>query len=347
MDVTREGRVGVRTSRMSVQQLWYGGSPLAFLLLPFSWVFALLASLRRLLYRVGVFSTVRVGKPVIVVGNITVGGVGKTPLVIWLTQALQARGMRPAVVARGYGGAQRDTPLAVTAQSDAQEVGDEAVLVALRTGAIVVVCPDRVRAAQHAIELGADIIVSDDGLQHYRLARGFEIAVLDDERRFGNGFLLPAGPLRESSERLATVDAVVRTVRKGEPGSPLGYAAEFVAHVRVDELRSLTTGETRPLDSFAGQRVHAIAGIGHPDAFFAALRARGLQVDAHPLPDHAHLTPADVQFADQAPVVMTEKDAVKCRAFAHARCWVAPARIELDAQRTLLDVILRKLDSPR
>src|SRR5215831_16978855 len=181
----------------TLQRIWYGRSPLALLLLPLSWVFIALAALRRLLYRSGTLKAVRVAKPVIVVGNITVGGTGKTPLVIWIANALGERGHRVSIVTRGYRGTSPQWPRDVTAESSTSEVGDEAVLLAKCTRAIVVAGRDRVAAAERAIELGAEIVLTDDGLQHYRLARSMEIAVVDAARRFGNGLRMPAGPLRE------------------------------------------------------------------------------------------------------------------------------------------------------
>jgi tetraacyldisaccharide 4'-kinase len=332
-----------------LQRIWYGRSFWAFLLLPLSWLFILAAALRRGLFRLGIFSVRRVPVPVVVVGNITVGGTGKTPFVIWLAQALRERGFNPGVITRGYGGNSADWPCDVTKSSDPVQVGDEAVLLAERLSGIVVAGPDRVRTAHRAIELGANLIVSDDGLQHYSLGRDFEIAVIDAARLFGNEWRLPAGPLRESTRRLRSVEVIVHNFRGDaeDAGRSPGHALEFVMQSRLGAARSLLSGESRPLQSFAGNLVHAIAGIGNPESFFDSLRSHGLKIEARALRDHASIAPQDVQFADAAPVLMTEKDAVKCRAFADERCWAVPLEVELDRGTALLDAIVRKLDSKR
>lgn len=319
----------------TLQRLWYDRRPwwLLVLLLPLTLAFAALAAGRRAGYRMGLFPVKRVNRPVIVVGNISVGGTGKTPLVMWLAQSLQARGQKVGIVTRGYGGSSNRWPREVTAGVTAAEVGDEPAMMAARTGAIVVAGPDRVAAAELAIRRGAEVILSDDGLQHYRLHRDGEIAVIDAQRGLGNGLLLPAGPLRESASRLDGVDLLVSTqrVEGTPPGSSQGWPPALdsvVARMRLREAISLVDGEHRALTAFAGKPVHAVAAIGHPDAFFTALQRLGLQVIAHPLPDHAQLTLADIVFDDAAPVLMTEKDAVKCRGFAQSRHWAV--RMDLD-----------------
>jgi tetraacyldisaccharide 4'-kinase len=319
------------------QRLWYAGEArwMAVLLLPLSWLFALIASVRRAAYGVGLFRSYRVDRPVLVVGNITVGGVGKTPLTIWLASQIAGRGVRVGIVLRGYGGRSPTWPRHVNAATPVEEVGDEAALLAERTSAIVVAGPDRVADARLAIELGAEVVLSDDGLQHYRLARDCEIAVIDELRGLGNGWLLPAGPLRERRTRLNSVNLVVLTRRTtAKPGSTndRGVPGSVTASARLSRATSLATGEVRSLDAFRGARVHAIAAIGHPHAFFDALAACGLRVDSRALPDHAALTPGDLRFADDAPVLMTEKDAVKCRAFADQRLWAVRMDVELSAK---------------
>jgi len=323
----------------TLQRLWYDRRPwwLLVLLLPLTLLFAAIAAGRRAGYRIRLFPVKRVNRPVIVVGNISVGGTGKTPLVMWLAQLLQARGQKVGIVTRGYGGSSNRWPLEVTAGVTAAEVGDEPAMMAARTGAIVVAGPDRVAAAELAIGRGADVILSDDGLQHYRLHRDGEIAVIDAQRGLGNGLLLPAGPLRESASRLGSVDLLVSTQRidGAAPGSSTGSSSAWpaalesvVATMRLREAISLVDGEQRELTVFRGRPVHAVAAIGHPVAFFTALEWLGLQVIAHPLPDHAKLTLADIVFDDAAPVLMTEKDAVKCRGFAQSRHWAV--RMDLD-----------------
>jgi tetraacyldisaccharide 4'-kinase len=319
------------------QRVWYAGQArwTAPVLLPLSWLFALIASVRRAAYGVGLFRSYRVDRPVLVVGNITVGGVGKTPLTIWLASQLAARGVRVGIILRGYGGLSPTWPRHVNRTTPVQEVGDEAALLAQRTSAIVVAGPDRVADAQLAIELGAEVVLSDDGLQHYRLARDCEIAVIDEQRGLGNGRLLPAGPLRERRTRLSSVDLVVltrRTTAKPESANDRGEPGSVTAGARLSRATSLATGEVRSLDAFRGAPVHAIAAIGHPQAFFDALTEQGLNVDSRALPDHAALSPADLSFGDDLPVLMTEKDAVKCRSFADQRFWAVRMDVELNAK---------------
>ena len=258
-------------------------------LLPLSCLFFIVSTLRRAFYGVGVFATRRLSVPVIVVGNVSVGGTGKTPFVIWLANLLGAQGLRVGIVLRGYGGSSATWPRQVNAETSAAEVGDEAVVHATRTGAIVVAGPDRVAAAEFAIKAGATVVISDDGLQHYRLGRDAEICVIDHRRGLGNRWLLPAGPLRESSSRVNETDLVVRTVRGVATDVGLSSGREVMASARLTHAVSLASGEQRLLAEFAASKVHAIAAIGHPDAFFDALRNAGLNVDAHAFADHAEL----------------------------------------------------------
>ena len=352
------------------QRLWYDRAVpwLSLLLLPLAWLFGALVGARRLLFRVGVLRVHRVARPVIVVGNITVGGTGKTPFTIWLAERLRARGLRVGIVLRGYGGRSTRSPQRVHRDSDWQEVGDEAVLLARRTSAIVVACADRVSAARRAIEAGAQVVLSDDGLQHYRLGRDCEIAVIDARRGLGNGRLLPAGPLREPRGRLARVDLTVCTRREApvpaptatrrtpappETGPSRGAATgsgAIHATPKLLDAVAVLDGERRSLESFRGMRVHAVAGIGHPQAFFDALVSMGLQVHGRALPDHARLTPADIAFPDDAPVLMTEKDAVKCRPFADRRHWAVRMELEVTSEdaaavTALLDRVLAEAET--
>ncbi len=324
-----------------VQRMWYGPMhTVSVLLLPLSWLFRGVVSLRRLAYQRGWLRAERVPACVIVVGNLTVGGTGKTPFIIRLAAMLQARGRRVGIINRGYGGQAGDWPRQVMPQTTAAEVGDEAVLLASRTGAIMVSGPDRVAAARKAIELGAQVVLSDDGLQHYRLARDCEIAVVDAGRVFGNGQLLPAGPLREPLGRLAAVSLTVLTRRDptqaeaiggGGEMSPLRGLRHIIATARLQQAVSLVDGSQRPLASFRGRPLQAVAAIGHPEAFFAALRAQGLTVEGRALPDHATLSVSDIASAGNAPVLMTQKDAVKCRGIADERHWEVPLELELSA----------------
>ena len=324
----------------SLQRVWYRPRVgwVAVLLLPLSWLFGLVARLRRAGYRAGWFKTVQVERPVIVVGNITVGGTGKTPFTIWLADALQRRGRRVGIVLRGYGGRSLATPTQVTATTDWREVGDEAVLLARSTRAIVVAGADRVAGARRAIQLGADLVLSDDGLQHYRLGRDGEIAILDAARLLGNGLLLPAGPLREPPSRLAQASCVVLMHKEASEAPPLPEIVaghlHLVANARLRAAQSLQSGELRELASFRHGPVHAVAGIGNPQAFFAALTAAGLEVRAHPMSDHAVLDRADITFPDDAPVLMTEKDAVKCARVADGRHWAVAMDVQMSAADT-------------
>jgi tetraacyldisaccharide 4'-kinase len=333
-----------------LQRVWYERRSQWFslLLLPLSWLFGSVAAVRRAAYRRGWSQSFRVSRPVIVIGNITVGGTGKTPLTIWLAERLRSRGTRVGIVLRGYGGTSTQWPRDVTNETSADEVGDEAVLLARRTGALVVAGPDRVAAANRAIERGADVIVCDDGLQHYRLARDFEIAVIDERRGLGNRRLLPAGPLREPPGRLDSVNLQVLT-RRAQPSSPSNARPNaIVTTPMLGDAVSLGTGDHRSLQSFVGSRVHAIAGIGNPQAFFDALTGLGLTVAAHPLPDHARLAEADIAFGDGAPVLMTEKDAVKCPPGADAsrlaNCWVVRLDVAIsEADAQAIDRLLDRL----
>ena len=304
-------------------KFWYRRGLLAWLLWPASVVFAVFVLTRRVLYWLRILRSVHPGIPVIVVGNLTVGGSGKTPLVIWLAEFLKSKGWTPGIVSRGYG-AKVDSPRAATMASDAKEVGDEPVLLARRAGCPVWVGPDRVRvaAALRGVEPKVDVLILDDGLQHYRIRRDLEIALVD-ARGFGNGFRLPAGPMREGRLRLKTVDAVV---------SHGAEVAGFAMVLEGDAVHRMTDARQRqPLKSFAGQKVHAVAGIGDPTRFFLALGKAGIRVLPHPFPDHHPFTPRDLEFGDGLPVMLTEKDAVKLRGAAQPHWWVLPVSAKLDA----------------
>lgn len=300
---------------------WYSLNPVALLLLPLSWLFCALVALRRAAYRHGWLPSERLPVPVVVVGNITVGGSGKTPLVIWLAHFLRAQGYRPGIISRGYGGLAAQWPQPVDKDSDPRLVGDEPVLIAQRSGCPLAVGPDRVAAARLLLQQhDCDILLSDDGLQHYRLARDVEIAVLDGQRRLGNGFCLPAGPLREAPERLRGVD-----LRVGNGAAEQGEHLMTLQPAGVVHLRD---GTRRSLEDFRGSEVHAVAGIGYPARFFQLLRGQGINVVEHAFPDHYRYSVADVQFGDGLPVLMTEKDGVKCRRYDDEQLWV----VAVDAQ---------------
>ena len=293
------------------------------LLAPLGWVFRGAVALRRAAYRARVVPPVHPGVPVIVVGNITVGGTGKTPLVIALVELLRGAGYKPAVVSRGYGGSARRWPQQVRPDSDPYTVGDEAVVIARRGRCPMAVGPDRIAAARALVEQGdCNIIVSDDGLQHYALARDVEIAVIDGVRRLGNGRCLPAGPLREPAGRLATVDYVVAN------GAAL--SGEIPMKLTPGDVRSVQDPSlSEPLQALRGERVHAVAGIGNPERFFRQLEGLGMTVVPHPFPDHHRYQPADLDFAGDEPVIMTEKDAVKWRRYARGNHGYLPVTAEL------------------
>lgn len=301
----------------TLQHRWYEDRPPPWWTLPLAALYGGVVGLRRMLYRRGGLQVQRMPVPVVVVGNLVAGGAGKTPLVIALVEALRARGARPGVVSRGYGGTAR-APTLLGAQPDPDAVGDEPALVKLRTDVPVAVGRNRPAAARLLVADGVDVIVSDDGLQHCALGRDVEICVVDGERRFGNGRLLPAGPLREPPGRLHEVDFVV--CNGGEPQSgeiPMRF-------VLGDAVALAGPARTRPLAEFVGTRVHVVAGIGNPPRFFDSLRKCGIDVVEHPFPDHHRHTEGDLSFGDGLPVLMTEKDAVKCRAFAHPHQWSVP-----------------------
>ncbi|HEV2213602.1 MAG TPA: tetraacyldisaccharide 4'-kinase [Gammaproteobacteria bacterium] len=325
---------------------WYSSRPV-WLLIPLAAVFGALAALRRFAYRSTLLGTASLPVPVLVVGNITVGGTGKTPFVLWLAEALLEQGRRPGIVTRGYGGQAQRWPQVVDAGSEASVVGDEAVLLASRSGLPVAAGPDRVAAARLLLEKhSADIIISDDGLQHYRLARVLEIALLDAERGLGNGWLLPAGPLREPSGRLNSVDIVVL---KQSADAAFSWPRAVGMKLALEEAVNLADGRRLPLKQFAGTRVHALAAIGHPQQFFAGLRGAGIEVLPHALPDHALPSRLDLQPGDGLPVFMTEKDAVKCRHTGLKDLWYVPARAviaEADRAR-VLEAVQGALSGPR
>lgn len=306
---------------------WAGVSWLTLALLPPSLIFSLLVRLRRALYAAGILRSVRLPVPVVVVGNIAAGGAGKTPLTVWVARALRARGLHPGILARGVGGRSR-VPLRVDARSDPAEAGDEPVLLARRGGVPVWVGRDRVAAGRAllAAHPGVDVLICDDGMQHYRLARDAEIAVVDGARGVGNRLPLPAGPLREGVTRLNRVCAVVvngdgQAALKSALADPVfDMPPVFEMQLVPKTLRRLCRPEdTRPCDAFARARVHGVAGIADPERFFRALEGLGMQVTRHPFPDHHAFRREDMPSVGT--VLMTEKDGVKCAAFAAEDWW--------------------------
>ena len=297
-----------------IARIWSGESPLWLLLLPLSWLYGLVSGLVRLSYKLGLKKAWHAPVPVVVVGNLTAGGNGKTPVVIWLVEKLQQQGIRVGVVSRGYGGKAETYPLLLDRDTTTAQAGDEPVLIFQRTGAPVAVSPirtDAVKAllAAHPLQL----IITDDGLQHYRLARDKEIVVIDGVRRFGNGWWLPAGPMRERASRLKSVDAIVTNGGKA-------LAGEIPMRLQPGLAVNLLTGERLALPEL--HNVVAMAGIGHPPRFFATLENSGLQ----PIKTVALAAPGQT-------LIMTEKDAVKCRAFAKSNWWYLPVDAELSGER--------------
>jgi len=318
-----------------LETYWYRLSPAHVILLPVSWLFGALAALRRCLYRSRILTSHRLPVPVIVVGNISVGGTGKTPLTLAIAQELVNHGHHPLIVSRGYGGSAEQQ--AVTSSSTAQQVGDEPLLMARREICPVWVGRDRVATAQAALHAcpQCDVVLCDDGLQHYRLQRDMEIVVIDGARRFGNGHLLPAGPLREPVSRLKSVDAAVVNGDHADAGQyEMQLSGEVFHNLRHPD-------KSARAQDLQGLRLHAVAGIGHPQRFFDHLSALGLKFVAHAFPDHHAYSAADLDFADCDALLLTEKDAVKCASFAGENYWVL--RVDARIDPALTAHLLRKI----
>jgi tetraacyldisaccharide 4'-kinase len=327
---------------MSSPAHWQKRGAVAILLLPVALLFATVAMLRRLAWHSGLLHPRQTGIPVIVVGNITAGGTGKTPLVLWLAEFLRANGRRPGVISRGYGAARSD-PRPVPVEGSPADYGDEPCLLARRAGCPVWVGADRAATALalRTAHPGVDVIISDDGLQHYRLARDFEIAVIDGARGLGNGWPLPSGPLREPASRLESVDAVVVN---GTATSAWPRATAM--RLEGNSFRNLRDPQrvVQPAH-FRGRRVHAVAGIDNPQRFFGHLQQLGLNCATHAFPDHHPYAEADLRFGDTDEVVMTEKDAVKCGAFATAGHWALVVNAGIDPE--LGEKILTRLSQAK
>lgn len=304
----------------TLESAWYGNRRAPWWTWPLAALYGSVVRLRRMLYRAGWLRSVRLPAPVIVIGNLSVGGTGKTPLTIALVEALRARGRRPGVVSRGHGGSRRE-PLLLGVAPDPAEVGDEPCLIHA-SGVPVAVGRDRPAAARLLLDAGCDVLVADDGLQHYALARDLEICVIDGVRRFGNGRLLPSGPLREPLARLQRVD--LRVCNGG-----ICAEGEYPMQLRGGEVVALCDGRRQPLAAFLGQRVHAVAAIGHPARFFDSLRAAGIEVIEHAFADHHAFVARELDFGDELPLLMTDKDAVKCRQFARPHWFRVPVQAEL------------------
>ena len=296
---------------------WYAGHPALALLRPLEALYRRVVTRKRARFLKGESASYRAPVPVIVVGNITVGGTGKTPMILWLIEHCRQQGLNVCVVSRGYGAKPPQLPWRVLADQSAAQAGDEPLLIVQRSGVPLMIDPDRARAVQALLASEPlDLILCDDGMQHYRLARDLELVLIDAARGLGNGRCLPAGPLREPAERLQGADAVLV---KGAGEDRVGG---FGLRLQPSALVNLRSGERRPLDHFpAGQRLHAVAGIGNPQRFFNTLLGLNWQPLPHPFADHAHFSARSLAFSPPLPLVMTEKDAVKCRAFAADDWW--------------------------
>lgn len=319
-----------------LEQSWYrtgiADRALCLLLWPLSLLFGVLAALRRAAYRYGIFATTRLPVPVVVIGNISVGGTGKTPLTLALAAQLRQQKLQPGIICRGYGGS-ATAPQAAGPDSDPLVAGDEAVLIARQSGCPVWIGADRVAAARGLLAANPDcnVLLSDDGLQHYALARDFEIAVVDAARGFGNGLLLPAGPLRESPARLTIVSALVLN---GNGTWPAYAGALYRMSLHGERFRNLKTQQEVNASHFNGRKVRAIAAIGNPQRFFDHLRALGITCDTTSFPDHHAYSKTDLAFANAPEIIMTAKDAVKCEPFASDSHWVLEVEAVLDGDLT-------------
>jgi tetraacyldisaccharide 4'-kinase len=321
-----------------LETYWYRISPAHLILLPASWLFGALAALRRVLYRSRILKSFKLPVPVIVIGNISVGGTGKTPLTLAIARQLADHGHHPVIISRGFGGDSRQQ--LVTENSTAAEVGDEPLLMAQRRICPVWVGKNRVAAANAALKENpqCDVVLCDDGLQHYRLQRDVELVVIDGVRRFGNGYLLPAGPLREPVSRLKTTDAVVINGGKSRPQTQNQYPMQLSGDI-FQNLRH--PDKTATAHELQGLRLHAVAGIGHPQRFFDLLKSQGLTVIPHAFADHYPYQACDLIFDDCDALLLTEKDAVKCAAFADDNFWVL--RVDAQVDPALFDHLLRKI----
>lgn len=332
-----------------LQKQWMSMTIWHLVLMPLSWFFAAITNVRTWLYQSGSFKSYHLNAPVIVVGNINVGGTGKTPLVIWLAEQLKLAGYHPGIISRGYGGGAKCV-MGVQSCSDPLEVGDEPVLIATRTACPVYIGSNRIEAGRALLKAypACDVIVSDDGLQHYRMQRDVEIVVYDSVKGFGNGALLPAGPLREPIRRLKSVDAIVSNGK-----ADVHQQALFDNHMKPIEMQLEATDFYQLNDNhlkcsasaFTQQKILAIAGIGNPNRFFQQLRDFGLHFETQAYPDHHTFQPKDFEQIKADIVLMTEKDAVKCKSFAKPNYWVLPVSAVIEDG--LMAIVLNKLNKLR
>jgi tetraacyldisaccharide 4'-kinase len=323
----------------TIESIWYGNSPGAWLLLPLAWLYGLIVAIRRSLYTSGFLARPQLPVPVVIVGNITVGGTGKSPVVAWLAQQLSSAGYTPGIVSRGYGGSHSGSALSVDANSDAAIVGDEPLMLAQMTGCPVCVCADRVAAVKAIAKQGVNVVIADDGLQHYRLRRTVELVVVDGQRGFGNKKLLPAGPLRENLSRIRQADALLIN-----GGTGLLDGIDF--NLIPGDLISMDGSQTIALKDFHGLRVWGVAGIGNPDRFYSLLNNAGLEVDRVDVEDHGKYPLKSLIERRNQPILMTQKDAVKYRSSAPLNAWYLPVEVaftDTDAKK-LLQLIGKQLE---
>ncbi len=324
-----------------IDKLWSGESGLWRLLLPLSWLYGAISWLLRQCYRLGLKKRWRAPLPVVIVGNLTAGGNGKTPVVIWLVEHLMQRGFKLGIVSRGYGGKASHYPLVLSRETTTAQAGDEPVLIYRRTHVPVAVAPKRRDAIEALLEQhpDLDLIVTDDGLQHYALERDFEIVVVDGVRRFGNGWWLPAGPMRERAHRLSEVDAIITN-------GGIAQAQEIAMRLTPSVLVNIASGERRIIAGCTSQPMVAMAGIGHPPRFFNTLRDCGITpISTHAFADHYAFTLAELSNLTHPHqwLVMTEKDAVKCRDFAQDNWWYLPVDAQLEASQA--EQLLSRIES--
>ncbi len=322
-----------------LQDEWYKEMYISAFFMPISMIYADFIRFRSFLYKIGILKKNNIAVPVIVIGNITVGGTGKTPLVLWLARFLREEGFKPGIISRGYGGNAENWPQWLDQHSKADQVGDEAILMKQRADCPVVVGPKRVKSAQLLLDKSdCNIILSDDGLQHYALERDIEIAVIDGVRRFGNGYMLPCGPLREPIERLQKVDLIIVNGVAEEDN-------EFSMTVEGNIAINLVSKEEKLLTEFKQQNCHALAGIGNPKRFFDLLEQEALAVECHAFPDHHQFSAEDIIFEDDNPILMTEKDAVKCMDFATDKHWYVP--IKAVPEQQFIDKLLTLIEEKK
>jgi len=319
----------------ALSEIHYSKSLVSLLLLPFSAVFLLISFVRKILYRFNFLRSFKLKIPVIVVGNITSGGTGKTPLIIYLANELKKNGYRPGIISRGYG-SKGGGMIEASQKNDAADVGDEPMLIQKHTHLPVFVSKDRVSAAKALLKKykKTDVILSDDGIQHYRLKRDIEVLVIDGTRKFGNGYLLPAGPLREFSSKLKTVDAIVCNHKKVIGGS-------YLMKYKGSSLINLKTNKKIHLNNLRLKNIHAIAGIGNPNRFFDYLKTFNIEFNSSIFEDHYRFSKKDFRNMNDKNIIMTEKDAIKCQKFSRKNFWYLPVTAEVDSK--FIDVILKKL----